>query len=44
MSEMFKRFFAGEICVLCSLPDFWRKVTVLEWGPATSRSMDRGMR
>jgi CRISPR-associated protein Csm1 len=24
MSEMFKRFFAGEISVLCSLPDFWR--------------------
>ena len=32
MSEMFKRFFAGEISVLCSLPDFWRKVTVLETG------------
>jgi CRISPR-associated protein Csm1 len=34
MSEMFKRFFAGEIGVLCSLPDFWRKVTVLYAGPA----------
>ena len=32
MSEMFKRFFAGEISVLCSLPDFWRKVTVLYAG------------
>jgi CRISPR-associated protein Csm1 len=32
-SEMFKRFFAGEIGVLCSLPDFWRKVTVLYGGP-----------
>jgi CRISPR-associated protein Csm1 len=32
MSEMFKRFFAGEISVLCSLPDFWRKITVLETG------------
>jgi len=34
MSEMFKRFFAGEIGVLCSLPDFWRKVTVVYAGPA----------
>jgi CRISPR-associated protein Csm1 len=31
-SEMFKRFFAGEISVLCSLPDFWRKITVLYAG------------
>lgn len=28
-SEMYKRFFAGEISVLCSLPDFWRKVSLL---------------
>lgn len=33
-SEMFKRFFAGEIGVLCSLPDFWRKVSVLYAGPS----------
>jgi CRISPR-associated protein Csm1 len=32
MSEMFKRFFLGEISVLCSLPDFWRKITVLYAG------------
>jgi CRISPR-associated protein Csm1 len=32
MSEMYKRFFAGEISVLCSLPDFWRKITVLYAG------------
>ena len=32
MSEMFKRFFAGEISVLCSLPDFRRKISVLYAG------------
>lgn len=32
MSEMFKRFFAGEVSVLCSLPDFWRKVALLYAG------------
>ena len=32
MSEMFKRFIAGEIGVLCSLPDFWRKITLLYAG------------
>ena len=29
---MFKEFFAGELSVLCTLPDFWRKVTVLYRG------------
>lgn len=31
-SALFKEFFAGELAVLCSLPDFWRKVTVLYRG------------
>ena len=26
---MFKQFFAGELEVLCSMPEFWRKVTVI---------------
>ncbi|HYP08746.1 MAG TPA: hypothetical protein VEQ65_05000 [Opitutus sp.] len=30
MSEMFKRFFAGEMGVLCAMPDYWRKVTILQ--------------
>jgi len=29
MSVMFKQFFAGELEVLCSMPEFWRKVTVI---------------
>jgi CRISPR-associated protein Csm1 len=33
MSEMYKRFFAGEVSVVCSLPEFWRKVTLLYAGP-----------
>ncbi len=31
-SALFKEFFAGELSVLCTLPDFWRKVTVLYRG------------
>jgi CRISPR-associated protein Csm1 len=31
-SALFKEFFAGELAVLCTLPDFWRKVTVLYRG------------
>jgi CRISPR-associated protein Csm1 len=29
LSALFKEFFAGELSVLCTLPDFWRKVTIL---------------
>lgn len=32
LSVMFKQFFAGELEVLCSMPEFWRKVTVLYAG------------
>jgi CRISPR-associated protein Csm1 len=32
LSVLFKQFFAGELEVLCSLPDFWRKVTILYTG------------
>ena len=32
LSALFKEFFAGELAVLCTLPDFWRKVTVLYRG------------
>lgn len=32
ISVLVKEFFAGELAVLCSLPDFWRKVTVLYRG------------
>jgi CRISPR-associated protein Csm1 len=32
LSVMFKQFFAGELEVLCSLPEFWRKVTVIYSG------------
>jgi CRISPR-associated protein Csm1 len=32
LSVMFKQFFAGELEVLCSLPEFWRKVTVIYAG------------
>jgi CRISPR-associated protein Csm1 len=31
-SVMFKQFFAGELEVLCSMPEFWRKVTVIYSG------------
>lgn len=32
LSVMYKQFFAGELEVLCSLPEFWRKVTVVYSG------------
>jgi CRISPR-associated protein Csm1 len=32
LSALFKQFFAGELAVLCALPEFWRKVTVLYRG------------
>lgn len=32
LSVLYKQFFAGELEVLCSLPEFWRKVTVLYSG------------
>jgi len=32
LSVMYKQFFAGELEVLCSLPEFWRKVTLLLFG------------
>jgi CRISPR-associated protein Csm1 len=32
ISVMYKQFFAGELEVLASLPDFWRKVTLLYAG------------
>ena len=31
-SVMFKEFFAGELSVLCTLPDFWQKVSILYRG------------
>lgn len=32
LSVLFKEFFAGELSVLCTLPEFWRKVTLLYRG------------
>jgi CRISPR-associated protein Csm1 len=32
LSVMYKQFFAGELEVLCSMPEFWRKVSVLYSG------------
>jgi CRISPR-associated protein Csm1 len=32
LSVLYKQFFAGEVEVLCSLPEFWRKVNLLETG------------
>jgi len=32
LSVLYKQFFAGELEVLCSLPEFWRKVSVLYSG------------
>ncbi len=32
LSMLYKQFFAGELEVLCSMPEFWRKVTVLYSG------------
>jgi CRISPR-associated protein Csm1 len=32
ISALFKEFFAGELSILCTLPDFWRKVSILYRG------------
>lgn len=32
LSVMYKQFFAGEIELLCSLPEFWRKVSIIFTG------------
>lgn len=32
LSVMYKQFFAGELEVLCSMPEFWRKVSVIYSG------------
>ncbi len=32
LAVMYKQFFAGELEVLCSMPEFWRKVTVIYSG------------
>jgi CRISPR-associated protein Csm1 len=32
LSVLYKQFFAGELEVLCSLPEFWRKVSILYCG------------
>jgi CRISPR-associated protein Csm1 len=32
ISVLYKQFFAGEVEVLCSLPEFWRKVNLLHTG------------
>src|SRR5581483_156209 len=32
ISVLYKQFFAGELEVLCSMPEFWRKVTILHSG------------
>ncbi|SPF40587.1 Hydrolase of the HD superfamily (Permuted catalytic motifs)-like protein [Candidatus Sulfopaludibacter sp. SbA4] len=32
LSVLYKQFFAGELEVLCSLPEFWRKVSILYSG------------
>jgi CRISPR-associated protein Csm1 len=32
LSVMYKQFFAGELEVICSMPEFWRKVTVIYAG------------
>ena len=32
LSVMYKQFFAGELEVVCSLPEFWQKVTVIYSG------------
>jgi len=32
LSVAYKQFFAGELEVLCSMPEFWRKVTVIHTG------------
>lgn len=32
LSVLFKEFFAGELSVLCTMPEFWRKVSILYRG------------
>ena len=32
LSVLFKEFFAGELALLCTLPNFWRKVSILYRG------------
>jgi CRISPR-associated protein Csm1 len=32
LSVLYKQFFAGELEVLCSLPEFWRKVSIIYCG------------
>jgi CRISPR-associated protein Csm1 len=32
LSMLYKQFFAGELEVLCSMPEFWRKITILYSG------------
>lgn len=32
LSTLYKRFFAGELELACSMPEFWRKVTILHVG------------
>jgi len=32
LSMLLKEFFAGELALLCTVPDFWRKVTILYRG------------
>ncbi len=32
LSVLYKQFFAGELEVLCSMPEFWRKVTIIYAG------------
>ena len=32
LAVMYKQFFAGELELVCSLPDYWRKVTILYSG------------
>lgn len=32
LSVLVKEFFAGELAVLCTMPDFWRRVTILYRG------------
>jgi len=32
LSVMYKQFFAGELEVLCSMPEFWRKVSIIYSG------------
>ena len=32
LSVLYKEFFAGELSLLCTLPEFWRKITILYRG------------